>query len=306
MARIAAGGGGKTKKPSSDDKKATLTGTKSGSGQKLTGSQALDAPRASAPGTYSSTETAKMAARAAVQAKRQAIREKKQERREVQRERKQDRRENRRERAQDRRIKAKKSGRDQSGGRGTRPDSGKQTILQREGTRSALTGRKLTGSQALDAPSASSKDVYRSPQSQQNRKEDRKDARRDTGGGRSSGGVRGGGGGRRGSVYSGSGVPSRDSEKFFQNRDIKSSGGSTFDGSKPGLDAIRNDYTAGAGGRQPPNFEGGAAGAGGGQTGGATNPLAAGVGEALAGYSLDEVLHGAKRKGRIRRTRGTE
>jgi hypothetical protein len=46
---------------------------------------------------------------------------------------------------------------------------------------------------------------------------------------------------------------------------------------------------------------------GGGQSGGATNPLASGSADrALETQDMDSILHGAKRKGRVRLQRGTE
>jgi hypothetical protein len=53
---------------------------------------------------------------------------------------------------------------------------------------------------------------------------------------------------------------------------------------------------------------GAAGGEGGGQTGGATNPLAAGgaVDEATKGQTLEDIVHGAKRKGRVKRERASE
>jgi hypothetical protein len=93
-----------------------------------------------------------------------------------------------------------------------------------------------------------------------------------------------------------------------------SKGGSTFDGSRPPTSdsnpdrptsfGILKDFTG-----SPAFFDvGGASTGGGGQTGGSTNPLTAGsaVEEQTKGQTLEDILHGAKRKGRIRRERGTE
>lgn len=60
----------------------------------------------------------------------------------------------------------------------------------------------------------------------------------------------------------------------------------------------------GSGYRPPPAYFDTGAGGGGGVGGGAANPLAGGAN--FGGESLEEVLHGAKKKGRVKRARRTE
>jgi hypothetical protein len=96
---------------------------------------------------------------------------------------------------------------------------------------------------------------------------------------------------------------------------LKSDGGSNYSGGRPPSDANIGDRP-GAGFPDVKTFSGspaffdssGGAGEGGGQTGGATNPLTAGgaVDEQTKGQTLEDILHGAKKKGRIKRERGTE
>jgi hypothetical protein len=62
-----------------------------------------------------------------------------------------------------------------------------------------------------------------------------------------------------------------------------------------------------AGGPPRAYFDGGAGLGGGGGGASGSNPLVAGtVSSAIESSDLDSILHGGKRKGRIRRTRGTE
>lgn len=205
-------------------------------------------------------------------------------------------------------IAAKKSGPGQANKKSLKPQTSeargtgatKQESLLRNNVRSGATGRKLTGSVSLDSATRGKDKAYPSISAPGGT----------SGGGRRQPGTYSGDGGSRatrtssnytggrasGGSYAGSGQPGRGSEQDATTRG--SSGGSTFSlgGTpvpRPGTSAVR------------PDFIGGNEGAGG-QSGGATNPLAAGALSGLEGMNLEEVLYGAKKKGRIRRTRGTE
>jgi hypothetical protein len=135
------------------------------------------------------------------------------------------------------------------------------------------------------------------------------------------GGGGGGGGGktvtRGGSVFTGgtSGGTSRTNRTGGVTRD--GGGGSRTGGDRLGVPSTGDHVGAarvggGFGGLRggnspgaPAFFDGGSAGGGGGTTG--ANPLAAGISnEDVRKMDMEDVLHGAKRKGRVRHERGTE
>jgi hypothetical protein len=138
-----------------------------------------------------------------------------------------------------------------------------------------------------------------------------------TGGSARKGGTiaKGGGGGGGGGGGEGGSVIVKGASAVAAAPRLKSDGGSNYSGGRPPSDANIGDRP-GAGFPDVKTFSGspaffdssGGAGEGGGQTGGATNPLTAGgaVDEQTKGQTLEDILHGAKKKGRIKRERGTE